>query len=241
MRIVATTFMDGFFWNNFKSMEQDFLRFLEYTPYCVMNDEMYSPKLTGLLLQIGGYIDSAFKEMARFFTFTEVKSYKIKRGVLTEKLERKAVKDIIDYCAVFEGIYDLSNNSHGDLIAKLDFGLQHLRPFEKFAGAKSPEWWTAYNKVKHEYSAEFDRANIKNVLNGLAGAFLLNALHYPSIELLWKLGYLEAGSRVGETGFQNIMHHKGAFNEYMKVAVSNLSPLNLGIRIETPLFLYLRQ
>lgn len=128
MRKVATTFVDGFFWNNFKSMEQDFLRFLEYTPYCVMNDDMYSPKLTGLLLQIGGYIDSAFKEMARFFTFTEVKSYKIKRSVLTEKLERKAVKNIIDYCAVFEGIYELSNNSHGDLIAKLDFGLQHLRP-----------------------------------------------------------------------------------------------------------------
>jgi len=60
MRIVATTFEDGFFWNNFKSMEQGFLRFLEYAPHCVMNEEVYSPKLTGLLLQIGGYIDSAF-------------------------------------------------------------------------------------------------------------------------------------------------------------------------------------
>ena len=241
MKIVATTFADGFFWNNFKSMEQDFLRFMEYVPHCVMNEDVYSPKLTGLLLQIGGYIDSAFKEMASFFSFSEVKSYKMKEGVLTEKVEAKAVKDILDYCAIFESIYNLSENNRGDLIAKLDFGLKELRPFEKFADMEPPEWWTAYNKVKHEYSAEFEEANINSVLNGLAGAFLLNAVHYPSIELLWKLGYLQAGVRVERMGFQNIVHTQELLQRYTEPATTNLTPINIAIRTETPLFLYIRQ
>lgn len=199
---------------------------------------MYSPKLTGLLLQIGGYIDSAFKEMVTYFNFREVKTYKIKRdGSVTEK-KPKAVKDIIDACCIFESTYNLSSNNGGVLIAKLDFGDQELRPFEELAGfIDSPKWWKAYNKVKHEYSLHYKKANLDSVLNGLAGAFLLNVIHYPGIKLLWKLGHLTTGFQAGK-GFGELFLNEKQFDGYMERAIPEFESLNIGIRIETPLFLY---
>lgn len=35
-----------------------------------------------------------------------------------------------------------------------------------------PLWWTAYNKIKHERHTEYHRANLKNVLNAIAGLFV---------------------------------------------------------------------
>lgn len=46
--------------------------------------------------------------------------------------------------------------------------------------SKNPEWWIAYNKTKHRRKSlanpddsKYDRANLKNVLNSLAGLFSL--------------------------------------------------------------------
>ena len=38
---------------------------------------------------------------------------------------------------------------------------------------KSPDWWKPYNKVKHERIDYYKMANLKNVLNSLAGLFIL--------------------------------------------------------------------
>lgn len=226
------TFENGFFWNNYTSIESDFLRFLEYVPYCKLNIKMYSPKLTGMLLQIGGYIDSAFKEMANYFN---LEAYTKKRTKKTE-----IITDIVDAFCVFETIYHLSLNNGGYLIAKLDFGDKEMYPFQNFSSLdfQSPEWWYAYNKVKHEYSIHSKKASINNVLEGLSGAFLVNVIHYPSIKLLWQLGYLKTGVKAGQ-GFQELFLNEKQFDGYMQSATPDLKPLNIGVRIETPLFLYM--
>jgi hypothetical protein len=36
-----------------------------------------------------------------------------------------------------------------------------------------PEWWTAYNKVKHERGAHFGKATLKNALNALGGLLVV--------------------------------------------------------------------
>jgi hypothetical protein len=62
------------------------------------------------------------------------------------------------------------------------FGLT-LRPWDEW-GATTPQpipiWWTHYNKVKHERSDNFEKASLKNVLNSVAGLFVL-LLYYYSI------------------------------------------------------------
>jgi hypothetical protein len=92
------TFENGFFWNNYKSIESDFLEFINYVPYHKSNLKIYSPKLTGLLLQIGGYVDSAFKEMPRFFGF---RSFKKVKGRVKRVKDIELVTDIIDAFCLF--------------------------------------------------------------------------------------------------------------------------------------------
>lgn len=53
------------------------------------------------------------------------------------------------------------------------YGLQ-LKPWSNWAGEQNPEWWWAYNKVKHERSNYFHLANLKNALNSVAALLVLN-------------------------------------------------------------------
>lgn len=50
-----------------------------------------------------------------------------------------------------------------------------LQPFKNWSESpyKSPNWWTPYNRVKHERILNFKLANLKNVLNALAGLYVL--------------------------------------------------------------------
>jgi hypothetical protein len=56
------------------------------------------------------------------------------------------------------------------------FGLT-LCPWDEWkttkTGDRVPFWWSDYNKVKHTRSAHFQRANLKNALNAVAGLFIL--------------------------------------------------------------------
>jgi len=36
-----------------------------------------------------------------------------------------------------------------------------------------PLWWTAYNKIKHSRDSEYHRASLKNLLNSVAGLFIM--------------------------------------------------------------------
>lgn len=51
----------------------------------------------------------------------------------------------------------------------------HVNPY------KSPSWWGKYNKVKHNRVVEFPNANLINVLNSLAGLYLLEMYFLKNI------------------------------------------------------------
>lgn len=58
-----------------------------------------------------------------------------------------------------------------------------------------PSWWTAYNKVKHEYYRNLkDKATLGNVIDSLAGLLVLNALHKCSQEFLIRNRELKLGN-----------------------------------------------
>lgn len=51
-----------------------------------------------------------------------------------------------------------------------------LQPFlnwEKEPSYKAPDWWQPYNRVKHERLLNYREANLKNVVNALAGLYVL--------------------------------------------------------------------
>jgi hypothetical protein len=135
-------------------------------------------------------------------------------------------------------VYSLSTNNGAGLIAKLDWvGDKSLAPFKKFGQDQSPNWWHYYNNVKHTWSSAIEQANMDNVLQALAGAFLLNSIHYPSIELLWRLGVLKTVVRVSG-GYSDIHLPESQFQSILQKAISNLKPIDYDVAMETPLFLY---
>ena len=53
------------------------------------------------------------------------------------------------------------------------FGLT-LTPWDEWTKPNGvPLWWTAYNKTKHHRDAEYHRANLENMLNAIAGLFVM--------------------------------------------------------------------
>ena len=54
-----------------------------------------------------------------------------------------------------------------------DIELQPFLNWEQSPNYKCPDWWTPYNRVKHERVIHYKKANLKNLLNALAGLFIL--------------------------------------------------------------------
>jgi hypothetical protein len=136
-----------------------------------------------LLLQIGGYVDTAFKEMSQYPKFSGNEKCKYIR----KKVSKDELVTISDFREAFEPIYDLSKRSVAVLSTK-HFALliDVLAPFSEFGEEITPKWWTAYNKVKHNWLKNFKKANLENTLRALSGAFLLNVIHEPSLLALAK-------------------------------------------------------
>lgn len=53
----------------------------------------------------------------------------------------------------------------------LDRYALNFQPWSNWTAGRPPKWWTANNKVKHERHNEFEKANLKNCLNAVAGVF----------------------------------------------------------------------
>jgi hypothetical protein len=140
----------------------------------------------------------------------------------------------------FEPIYNLSSNNGGELLAKLDWvGDTKLFPFKLFGESKSPNWRQSYNSAKHTWSSSFEQANMDNVFNSLAGAFLLNAVHYPSIIFLENIECLDFVNK-SATGLMEQKFPEHIVKELIIKAISSKKPISYDHTIETPLFLYVQ-
>ncbi len=186
---MPNAFESGLMWTVYLDMEKRFLNFLDYVPFTYHHRKVYSHKLLQLMLQIGGYVDTSFKEMATYSSFAnngkcEAIKKKAARGELVSiNLAREA----------FEPLYDLSskfvNVKSPEYVGRVI--VERWRPFAEFKYGKSPAWWKAYNEVKHDWLANFEKANVSNSLNALASAFLLNVIHKPSILILARSGVVK--------------------------------------------------
>jgi len=181
------TFRNGGFWEHYRDLERQFQEFLNFVPYFDNNKGVHSFRLTNILLNLGGYVDSAFKEMARYPEFCRRKDSNCKKIVDVVRENRKKIKrgefaggPGIKFCLeTFEEIYHLSQR-------KVNFKRLPLReevfpyfPFNQETNA--PYWWDVYNHTKHDFHEFFEKTNLESTRNALAGAFLLNVIHKPSI------------------------------------------------------------
>jgi len=186
--VLILAFETGLMWSVYNDMERTFMEFLDYVPLAKDHNKVYSHKLLRLMLEIGGYVDTAFKEISLYPKFDgDAKCETIRKMAAKGKTVKISL-----FREAFEPIYHLSRRTilmkSPRHFASPPLAIDLFNPFSEFGKGKAPNWWKAYNKVKHNWLKNLKKANVKNTLRALGGAFLLNVVHEPSLLELAKRG-----------------------------------------------------
>ena len=143
-------------WNYFLSIEQDLENLSRYVEFSQANFNTFSIELARILFASSAEVDVMLKELCEL----------VEPGCGAE--------NIMQYMEVLgrnsRCLYDIQ-------VTIPRYGLQPT-PWENWRNSDSPIWWRAYNKVKHHRNENFDKSNLKNVLNSVAGLFVVNVLLY---------------------------------------------------------------
>lgn len=155
---MTTEIFKKLYWKNFTSIEEEFFLTEKFVAFDVCNFAAYSSAFLKLLLEIGSEIDILAK------TFCSVCLNQ------TDVSNINGYRDcILGNAPEFERVYVVS-----DSLKEIPWQNWHLQ---------NPDWWTAYNKVKHErfnvgtigkITQEYYKfANQGNVVKALMGLYQL--------------------------------------------------------------------
>ena len=137
------------FWSYYLNLEEKFINTTKYVEVTKDNYFSYSIEYTSLLLNICSEIDVIFKEICNF-----------------NQSDHKCINDYFKVVNTkFSNIFKEKVTSSFDSI--------ELTPFCGWTSEDRPVWWENYNNVKHGRLENFNRGNLKNVLNALAGLYIL--------------------------------------------------------------------
>ena len=138
-------------WNYFLALEKDVGILSRYVEFERNNFATYSIEMAHLLLSISSEVDVVSKALC-----SEI-DHSAKAGGIKDyrKLIPQKYPEIRDE-PVFLPRYNLS-----------------FKPWHSWHDDKIPEWWHAYNKVKHQRGEYFSKANLQNVINSISGLFVV--------------------------------------------------------------------
>ena len=165
-------YKSGYSLKIYQMLENDLINFLNYIPLHYYNankrKEIFSPKLSELLIRIVSQIDIFFRE------------WDIIQSQDTESSKEKLKFGNYKY---IENQIPLSDKEVKILVTN-----ETIMPFKGWI-KKDPEWWTSYNSVKHNGFANREKGNLFNVIESLSALFLLNCLNPDTGDKLIEYGY----------------------------------------------------
>jgi len=132
---------------------------LTYSIYlCDNHLNVYSIQMAELLLRIGAECENIIKSIAKQYNINVGRRHllEIIRELCSDKVDfnTKKVSIIWDYCFLTD---------------------IHIIPFSTWNNGENPIWYKAYNDIKHNRSdSNLENATFKNIIDGLAGLFILN-------------------------------------------------------------------
>lgn len=154
----------------FQILENDLVNFNNYIPIDYYLGEkrkdIFSPKLSELLIRIGSQIDIFFRN----WDLVQIKN----SGILSENLNFRHYKEI-----------DLKLDERGMILLSTD---EKINPFSDWKRI-TPGWWTAYNHIKHNGFESKNEGNLFNVIESLSALFLINCINKETKEKLIEYGY----------------------------------------------------
>lgn len=140
-------------WSYYMSLEDDLIKTAHYVEICDHNFHTYSTQFTRLLLAAGSEVDVVAKQLC----------FQIN--------PHGKCGNIDDYRKTIAPKYPA--------IPCIEMGIQwtaiRVKPWESWANTPptNPDWWHAYNKVKHERNINFKEANLRNALTAIAALYCL--------------------------------------------------------------------
>ncbi len=144
-------------WNYFLAFDSDAEKLSRYIEFTKENEKTYSIELVRLLLSAASEVDVVAK-------------------LLCNKVSpNENAGDMKDYREILNTTFPKIKNMK---IQIPRYGLD-LTPWEKWnQDNRTPIWWKDYNNVKHQRNINFQKANLKNTLNSIAGLFCLVLYYY---------------------------------------------------------------
>ena len=140
-------------WSYYMSLEDDLIETDRYVEIGEDNLDTYSTQFTRLLLAAASEVDVVAKTLC---------------GQIDPHGKHK---NIDDYRKVIAPNFPA--------ISTVQMGIEwnplRIKPWAPWTGANpsSPDWWRAYNGVKHERNANFKSGNLRNALGAIAGLYCL--------------------------------------------------------------------
>ncbi|MGB2841414.1 MAG: hypothetical protein WBC40_02870 [Halobacteriota archaeon] len=177
--MVLTIPIEVIAWTSYTTVEDDFINYLDYVPWTHDHRKVWSPKLANLLLNTGSLIDSIFRSYLNRPT--------VDLGEDIDKIRGKRNPNINDFQKVYENVYSFSNREVYLLSTE-----EKLTPWSNWQKQNSPpDWWTAYNHVKHNRFENKTEANLENTLYALSGLFLVCVLLKEFRSILVDIGIIK--------------------------------------------------
>ena len=144
-------------WRYFLSLEADVVRLSRFIEFSNQNFPAFSVELARLILGVGSEVDVVAKQLCK----------------AADAASKPRTMD--DYRRVLRA-------AHPRIEQFLSFG-----PWRNWQNDQNPNWWRAYNQVKHHRDKRFGEANLENTLSALAGLLVLVLHLYSSLAEMGQL------------------------------------------------------
>jgi hypothetical protein len=152
------------YWPIYERLEQELCRLSFSVAFCDAHLTVYSQNLADLLLRTCSECENAGKSLCSDKGL-------VSKGVDVAQMNFPAVAN-----AITTRLSDMSVKQVAIIWPYHSFTIASVRPFDNWNGTSNsnPKWFNAYNSVKHDRIAHAADANLGNVINALAGLFVLN-------------------------------------------------------------------
>ena len=147
---IVFDFISPIHWNFFLLLEENLLEIGRYIDINTDHFHVYSTEITKLFLSAAAEFDVISKRYCKL------------RG-LSAKLN-KSLPNRLQLLSEMR--------SFSQAVYIYPFNLE-IHPFSDWNNLQTPEWWKAYNRVKHHRDKSYKDANIKNCIESMAGLFLV--------------------------------------------------------------------
>ena len=146
-------------WNYFLALEKDFELLSRYIEFSEENNNTFSIELARIIMSSSQEVDVIMKNICALLGQDNADNINHYKTTIKEKLS------------------DLINEE----VFISRFGMRSTPWLNWNEENENPIWWRANNKIKHERTNHFQKANLKNAFNAL-GALLIVNLYFYKLE-----------------------------------------------------------